>query len=262
MDIFFKKYEPTIVTMIQAHTPERVFELIEKGLNGGTDAFGLQIEQLEHKYRDENTLKKIFSAMKGKPCYITNYRFGLNVEKTDEELADELVHVIKCGGALADVMGDYFCPEDERLEPGETEQLTTNADSIEKQRKLIERIHSAGGKVLMSSHTLHYMPEERVIEFMKEHQNRGADISKIVTAADSEAELYSNIDTSLKLRSKMTLPTLFLAIGDYCRPHRMMGPLLCGGMFLCVAEHDELSTINQPLLSDVVSMINLNRKKK
>ncbi len=254
MGKFLKKDEPTIVTMIQAHTAERVFELIEKALAGGTEAFGLQIEQLEHQYRDEKTLREIFAAMKGMPCYVTNYRFGLNDGKTDEELAEELVHIVKCGGVLADVMGDYFCPE--------AEQLTMDNEAIEKQKILIEKIHSVGGEVLMSSHTLHYMCDERVLHFMNEHKKRGADISKIVTASDTPYELDRNMEITSMLHKEKTLPTLFLTIGDYCRKHRMAGPLICGGMFLCVVEHDELATENQPLLSDVKNILNLMKKTK
>ena len=40
--------------MIQARTPERVSELIKKGLDGGTDAFAIQIDQLEREYRTES----------------------------------------------------------------------------------------------------------------------------------------------------------------------------------------------------------------
>lgn len=44
--------------MIQARTPERASELIKKGLDGGTDAFAIQIDQLEREYRTESFLKK------------------------------------------------------------------------------------------------------------------------------------------------------------------------------------------------------------
>ncbi len=249
MSIFLEKDKPVTVTMIQAHTPERAIELINKALEIGCDSFGLQVEQLELEYRDDKSLMKIFDAMQGKPCYITNYRFGHNEGKSDDELADELVHITGICGGIADVMGDYFCEE--------AEQLTDNAEAIEKQKALIERIHNAGGEVLMSSHTLHYMPKERVLYFMNEHKRRGADVSKIVTADVNEDELYSNLDISVALKNEKTLPVLFLAIGNLCRKHRIIGPILTGGMFLCVVEHDELATASQPLLADANEMIRL-----
>ncbi len=252
MGKFLKKDEPTLVTMIQAHTKERVLELIKQGIEGGTEAFGLQIEQLEHQYRDEKNLKEIFAAMDGKPCYVTNYRFGLNEGKTDDELAEELLHIVKCGGVLVDIMGDYFCEE--------SEQLTQNPEAIRKQMELIEKIHALGGEVLISSHTLHYMSKERVFYFMNEHKRRGADISKIVTASDTPEESLWNIDISNDLGKEKTISTLFLSIGDCCRKHRMLGPILSGGMFLCVVEHDELATGNQPLLKDAKKILDLMKR--
>ena len=44
---FLQNHRPTLTMMIQARTPDRVLELIEKGIKGSTDAFGLQIEVLE-----------------------------------------------------------------------------------------------------------------------------------------------------------------------------------------------------------------------
>lgn len=246
---FIKKDGVMLVTMIQAHTAERVFELIKRGIEGGTDAFGLQLEQLEHCYRDEKTLREIFAAMGDKPCYVTNYRFGLNEGMSDEELAEGLLHAVRCGATLVDVMGDYFCEE--------AEQLTDNKVAIVRQMSLIEKIHSEGGEVLMSSHTLHYMPWDRVQYFMKEHQKRGADISKIVTASENDEELAKNIEISAFLKEQKTLPTLFLSIGERCRKHRMLGPIMSEELFLCVVEHDELATVNQPLLSDAREMLRL-----
>lgn len=254
MSIFLKKDRTILVTMIQAHTAERVFELIDQANKLGTDAFGLQLEQLEHQYRDEATLKSIFAAMGDKPCYVTNYRFGLNQGMSDEELAKGLLHAVRCGGTLVDVMGDYFDKSEE--------QLTEDEVAVRKQMELIEKIHAAGGEVLMSSHTLHYMPKERVLYFMEEQQRRGADVAKIVTASANEDELDKNLEISMVLKTEKTLPTLFLSIGDYCRKHRMFGPFLSDDMFLCVVEHDELATINQPLLADAIDISELLKVRR
>ena len=59
---FLQNHRPTLTMMIQARTPDRVLELIEKGIKGSTDAFGLQIEVLEHKYRTNEIFNKIFTS--------------------------------------------------------------------------------------------------------------------------------------------------------------------------------------------------------
>lgn len=238
---------PALTVMIQARTPERVYELIKRGNAGGADAFGIQLEQLEHKYRTEKILKHIFDEAGDKPIYVTDYRSNLNTGMTDEELSEEMLLAVGCGADLADVMGDIFCRSE--LE------ITYDTDAVRRQTEYISKIHNAGGKVLMSSHTMKYLPPEKVINIAEAHQSRGADISKIVTAAESRKELDSNFEISARLSQELKIPFLFLCVGGFSAPHRRIAPLISNGMFLCVAEHDELSTPAQPLLSDAARIV-------
>ena len=63
-----------------------------------------------------------------------------NGEKSDEELAEELVELAKCGADLCDVMGDYFDRQPDEVAVDET--------AINKQMKLINRIHEKGQRCL------------------------------------------------------------------------------------------------------------------
>ncbi len=246
---FLKKGRPTLTVMVQAKSVDRILELIDKGLKGGADAFGVQIEVLEHKYRNEECFKRIFSAMQGKPAYVTNYRTGINGDMSDEERTEQLLLAAKCGAKLIDIMGDLF---------NKTEgELTHDAEAIQKQEKLIKKIHSMGAEVLMSSHTYKFMPEEDVVSYVTEQHRRGADIAKVVTGAADGKELSENIRISAKLSGDEFYPALFLCTGDYCGKHRIVGPMICGGMFLCVVEHDELATPAQPLLEQAKSAVKL-----
>lgn len=240
---------PTLTVMIQARTPERVFELIEKGLDGGADAFGLQLEQLEHKYRTEDKFKSFFKAMNGKPAYVTNYRTNLNTNMTDEERAAELLKAAGCGAALIDVMGDLYCPSE--LE------IAYDENAAERQRELIGKIHATGAEVLMSSHTAKFLAPETVLKIAETQVSRGADIAKVVTVADSEKELDSNYTASLLLKEKLGHPFLFLSVGKCCAKHRRIAPFLTNGIFLCVVCQDELSTPAQPLLKTAKEMVSL-----
>jgi len=246
---FLQNDRPTLTMMIQARTPDRVLELIEKGIKGSTDAFGLQIEVLEHKYRTNEIFNKIFTAAQNKPVYVTNYRSGLNENMSDDERVKELLTAAESGAALIDIMGDLYCKTE-----GE---LTYNDAAIHKQTTLIDKIHSMGAEVLMSSHTYKFMPKEQVIAYVTEQHRRGADIAKVVTGAESRTELMQNICISAELSKESYSPALFLCCGEYCRTHRIIGPMISGGMYLCVAEHDELATPAQPLLEDAKKAIEL-----
>ena len=102
----------------------------------------------------------------------------------------------------------------------------------------------------MSSHTYAFRSAERVLEIALEQQKRGADIVKIVTGADSMEQQLENLRITELLKRELKIPFLFLSVGE-CRLHRRIGPMLGSCMWLCVQEHDELSTPAQPLLRNV-----------
>ena len=231
--------------MLQAKDPTRVLELMEKSRTLGADAFGMQLCKLREEYRNEETYKALFLAAGDKPTYITNYRHTANDGKSDDELAEELVTIAKCGATLCDVMGDYF---------DKTEgELTDDPTAIAKQMKLIDSLHAAGAEVLMSSHILKFTPAERVLEVALAHQARGADISKIVVGAENMAEQIENLRIINLLKENLKIPFLFLSGGE-CRIIRRIGGEIGCCMYLAVAEHDELSTAAQPLIKEIVAV--------
>ena len=115
--------------------------------------------------------------------------------------------------------------------------------------KLIDALHQKGAEVLISSHVLKYIPAERVLEIALEHQRRGADISKIVTGADTIEQQIENLKIVNLLKENLKIPFLFLSGGE-CHILRRIGGELGCCMYLCVYEYDELATPSQPLLKN------------
>ena len=239
---FFEYDKPLLTTMVQADNPNRIKELIDKSLPQGAEAFGMQFEQMKNEYKTEEVYRDLFSYTKDKPVYVTNYRHTTNEGKSDEMLADELVKLAEYGADLCDVMGDYFDRQPDEMAVDET--------AIAKQVKLIDRIHSKGAKVLMSSHVYKYTPAERVLEIALEHQKRGADICKIVTGADTMEEQLENLKIINMLKEKLDIPFLFLCCGE-CKILRRISGEIGNCMYLCVPEYDALATPAQPLLTRV-----------
>lgn len=237
---FLNNPNPILCAMLQYNTPDAAIGAIRNGLANGAEAFGLQVESLDSQYRDMDSFKRIIAEMKGKPCYVTNYRGAKNGTKSDEVLAEEMLLMAENGATLCDVMGDLFCKH--------PEELTDNPEAIEKQMKYIEALHEKGAEVLMSSHVLKYTPAERVLEIALEQKRRGADVIKIVTGADSMEEQLENLKTTNLLKRELGAPFLFLSGGE-CSLHRRLGMKLGCSICLCVYEHHHLSTPTQPLLS-------------
>lgn len=245
----FLKYEKALLTvMVQADNPDRVEELMNASLPEGAEAFGMQFCRMKAEYRTRETYERLFRYASPLPVYVTNYRVAENKDKSDDELAEELLELADCGATLCDVMGDYFDPC--------VGELTMNDEAIEKQMKLIEALHGKGAEVLMSSHIKKFTPAERVLEVAREHERRGADICKIVTGASTMAEQIENLRIIDLLKQNLSIPFLFLAGGE-SRILRRIGGEIGSCMYLCVHEHDQLATKVQPLTKDVKAIRDL-----
>ena len=245
MTSFVREDRPTLVGMLRKTNICDLLEEIEAVKDQGIDAIGFQIETLEPSQRTEENFKKIFAAIGDKPSYVTNYiRFNpLNL--TDEELTEELLLAARCGATLLDVRGDLY-----DRSPCE---FTENSEAVKKQKELIKKIKGMGAQVLMSSHVLKYIPKDQVLKIALEQEARGANIVKIVTEANSEAELSENFKATLILKEKLKVPFLFLCNGTHCKKHRMLGPLLSNDMFL-VVENSNVG-LAQPTISEAKQIL-------
>ena len=245
---FLHQNKPMITCMVQATNPDELIRLVRTAAFDGADAYGFQCEQLERQYQNEESIRKIFDTMSSRPIYATNYRIAFNQGKTDEELAQGYLWLCDMGATLIDVIGDLYCPTQY--------EITKDPEAIKKQKELIEQIHAKGCEVLMSSHTLTFMSTEEVLAIAKEHQARGADISKIVTAANSEEEELENLKTATVLRRELDIPFLFLSGGTHNHLHRAFGPYFGSCMWLTVPLYDQCATTSQPLLRSIRAIAN------
>ena len=244
---FLNHTKPLVTSMIQADDPNRCIAMIKNSIYDGADAFGIQLCRIKKEYKTEQHLTSMFASTAQRPIYITNYRYGYNQGATDEECMDGLVDGLKFGATLGDIVGDTF--DRSALE------ITGNRTAINKQKSLIDKIHNMGKEVLISSHTGQFLPWEKVLEIAYQHQQRGADISKIVTAANSEEEEMENLRITTLLKKELKIPFLFLSGGTHYKIHRMVGPMLGCVAYLCVHQHDELSTKSQPILKSVRAVL-------
>ena len=178
---FLEYDKPRLCAMVQDSNPDDMICTICNSLYDGAEAFGIQLENLEHQYRTEENLKRIFSFCRGLPIYITSYRNANNTGFTDEQCAELLLLGVKCGATIADIMGDMFCREEH--------ELTMDAEAIKKQKALADKIHSLGGEVLFSSHLHGFYDEEECMRIAREQKARGADVVKIVNFSSDGFQL-------------------------------------------------------------------------
>lgn len=242
----FLTCEKPLVTAMIKHksTADECIEEIKRAHFVGAEAIGIQMEELSREYHTSEYIKRIFSAAADKPLYVTNYKLNFNLDLSYEELTEELIFYAENGATLCDITGDTFDKHPDELSESET--------AIEKQMKVIEKLHNIGSEVLMSSHINRFISEERVLEVAREHKRRGADISKIVTAGNTMAEQIENLRITNCLKEKAGIPCLFLSGGTECRIHRRLGILIGSCMSLCVSDNAPLNP--QPYVSDQLNI--------
>ena len=240
---FLNSDKPLITAMVQYPTPEECVAKIKASLADGADAIGIQLCRLKREYRTKNILTNIFAACDGKPIYVTSYRYGESENFTDEECAELLLLALDCGATLCDVMGDMY-------DRSPQYELANKEEAINKQKALIAEIHRRGGEVLMSSHTYKSTSVEENLMIAKAHDERGADIIKIVNDAKSADELPKYIEAIQKIQNLTNKKLLFLVSGKG-QQIRYIGPNFGVCMYLCVHHHGPLDTSFQPLLKNV-----------
>ena len=238
---FLNQLRPFVTGMVLKETPDEVRYAVKNSIYEGADALGIQLCKLKPEYKTEEHYRKMFAAAGQRPIYITNYRGANNAGLTDEECMEQLMTALGCGATIGDVMGNIFDPEADM-------EMTYDPKAIEQQKKLIDRIHAMGKEVIMSSHVRRYVPAETVLEIAHQQRSRGADVVKIVTAANSEAEQMENLRITTLLKQELDCPFLFLSGGTHSKIHRMIGPMLGCVTYLAVAEHSATAVTTQPTI--------------
>lgn len=245
MTKFLNNTRPTLCAMAQEKTVDNMICVIMDSLYDGAEAFGIQLENLLPEYRNEESLRKIFSYCEGKPIYITSYRGHQSKGLTDEECAEFLMMGLRAGRELSpmlcDVMGDMFCKE--------TDQLTFDEEAVARQKALIDEIHALGGEVLMSTHMSRFFNKDEAIAYAKAQKERGVDVVKLVNKTNNEDEMMENLETIHALKKELgDTPYLFLASGKGGHLIRQMGPALGVCMYLCTTRYFPVTAKQQPKL--------------
>lgn len=237
---FLTYSRPLLCAMIQEKTPDEMRNRIYDAHYDGAEAFGIQLCNLLPEYRNEETLKKIFSYCEDKPIYITSYRSHASKGLSDEECMELLLMGARCGATLCDVMGDVF---------GKAEyELSFDPAVIKKQKELIDKLHGLGCEVLMSCHVGVFFDEEKTLQWAREQIARGTDVVKIVTQANTVEEQQACINTIYRLRKELDRPFLYLASGKYGKLTRQIGASLGVCMYLCMDRYHTVNSKDQPKL--------------
>jgi hypothetical protein len=217
---FLDLQSPYLAAIIEAATPDAAIASILRCEHDGAEAFAVNLARWERAKLTLEELTRVFHCS-GRPMMPLCYRSGTLAagELDDDARAQLLLLTVDAGAAACDIMGDMYDPA--------PRERTCDPRAIEKQRRLIDRVHAQGAEVLMSSHAPgEFLTGEEILEHLSDFVSRGADIAKIVVRADSEDELIEAFRTTVLLKRELQAPFVHLCVGRYGRLQRYVAPSL------------------------------------
>ena len=205
----------------------------------GADAVCVELKNLP---REERTVEKLRPLMDATPlptmcCLYRNDILGLD----DDARQKDLLAALGAGAACIDVMGDLYDPS--------PREWTRKPSAIAKQKRLISKIHAAGGQVIVSAHLYAFVPPEEVVAQLGDFERRGADIVKLVQTADTEEEFLAALRATFLCRRELKTPFVHLVSGAFGALHRLIAPSL--GIALTFAKLDPRDAVPMPPLANL-----------
>lgn len=230
---------PILITSMNDPTPSEIISTMRNAIYDGTEAFSLHLEMMKQEHLNEEDLARICNYAGDKPLYTMNYRIAAR-GKTDEQLTDEQLMAVRAGASMIDFMGDMF----DRT----PRELSYNKSAIERQREVIEEVHSLGAEVMMSSHIFDYLTFEETLEHARALEARGGDIVKIASTVRSEEEMIEALRTTVLVKNALNVPFLHVCMGQWGKLLRSVSPMFGSCFAICGQSYKPVAHMDQPLL--------------
>ena len=136
-----------------------------------------------------------------------------------------------------------------------TAAWTHNPEAIEKQKRLIDRIHAMGSQVIMSSHPQRVMSADAVLAQLRSFEERGPDVVKIVTVANTEEEFAESVRTTMLLHRELRKPFVHLCNGKFGRIQRFLGMSLGVSITFAAYRYEEFALMTQPTVRSMRTVL-------
>ena len=256
---FAKNESPLLIGVVREKTIRGALAMIRNCEYHGATALDLHLSCLDEDARTVESLSRIVEATR-LPILGLNYcqTYDMQPAPMDEETRLGLLwRFIEAGGAAVDMQGYSFDAPSKQAFRTEFSHLPHSFVScqpkevvmdeaiIEKQMAFIDRVHAAGGEVLLSTHTGVPMTCEQVVDMAKFLEKRGPDVLKIVTPCPDEEHLGVIIQSMIALKKAVSIPVHLHGNGKAGMLSRLINPLLGGYLIFCCDGYTESSNYEQ-----------------
>ncbi len=243
---FLNKSYPIISGIFAGQT---VKELIAEARNAefeGAKGITIDLFDLKPEFRNSDSLERVINSV-NLPFMFYFYRNDKWKDSSDDDRQELLLTAAGSGASMIDVMGDLYDPS--------SREITYNKEAIDKQKRLIDKIHEKGADVVMSSHTSSSLSTEEVVEHMLALEKRDPDVVKIVTNTNTEEELAEAFATTMTLNRELKKPFIHLCGGKYSRLHRFVCPTLGVSILFAVSNYSDRYGFGQPTIKSMKAVL-------
>ncbi|MBN2713354.1 MAG: type I 3-dehydroquinate dehydratase [Planctomycetes bacterium] len=247
---FLNQSTPVITGIMAGQTPE---EMIAEARNcefEGAQGIAISLEDLKPEFRNRDSIKRVIDTV-NLPFMFIFYRNDRWGKPSDDERQELLLEAADAGASIIDVMGDLYDPS--------PMELTRSQSAIDKQMRLIDKIHAKGADVIISSHMDCARSTAQVMEHLREVEKRGADVVKLVATTNTKEELSEAFLTTMTLKQELATPFVHLCNGKFSRPHRFLCPALGTSILFAIPRFEPRYGFIQPTIRSMKAVLeNLN----
>jgi 3-dehydroquinate dehydratase len=257
MKNFAQLPRPLIVGSLRHKTVDSVIDDVKKSEADGAKAFILHIQLLNEEYHNFESFKRIADSTDC-PVMAINYRTSGRFD--DEHRLNIMREAVRAGFRSVDIPM-YIYDSDAKssltlcelpFADAKPNEVSMRTEVIRKQKELIKEFQSMGAEVLMSAHVGVELSCGQVISLALEIRPRGADIVKIISSCESNAQQAEILRANSELQTALDVPFLYTCGGKYNRLIRFNAPLFGSMLVFGHHEYGELSNTEKPLLQDLI----------
>lgn len=249
--------------LIDDATPDGVLRTMKLAEYDGADAFDLELQALEPRYRSPAALQPVFEQAT-RPIFSVYRRYTLEGSRFVYAEADEearmraQLDLIDVGSIGFDMELDTFDPQaPQRVDTDDGRrrmydrasppcEISTDARAVERQVRLIDEAHRRGGQVMASSHALVRLTPAGALAIGRLAEQRGADAVKIVQFCADDADVAEALASTVCLKRELGIPFVMMAMGEYGKLVRAMSPLLGSMLVFARQDYTPGSFLDQP----------------
>lgn len=243
---FLDRAKPVISGIFAGQTPQELIAAARNSEYEGAQGITVDLFDLKPEFRNQESLRRVINSVR-LPFMFYFYRNDRWKDSSDEDRQEVLLAAADAGASMIDVLGDLYDPS--------PMEITYNQSAIDKQKRLIDKIHEKGADVVMSSHMSNSLNTDQVLEHLRALEDRGPDVVKIVTTVNTEEELAEALKTTITLNRELKKPFIHLCGGKYSRFHRFTGPNLGLAILFAVPSYSDRYDFSQPTIKAMKAVL-------